>query len=199
MNGRQIDPVEMARKAVEAGASSPTIVLIDGSQLSQECLATALENIYPGLTILTFGSVEDCVARAQNDSDLVIYYWHARTASKPTAVRALAAIRRALPNVSLLVFSDALDHHRLETTRSFLKSGARGVVSTRMTGIEMAVAAIRYVIAGGIFVPLNPPLNSLPDTEPMMLHATRQRRLTSHGIVVPCPSTAGQSQQDHCV
>jgi hypothetical protein len=199
MNGRQIDPVEPAQKAVEARTNSPTIVLIDGSRLSQECLATALEGIYPDLTISTFGSVKDCLVKARNDSDLVIYYWHALSASKATAVRALAAIRRALPNVPLFVFSDALEIQRPATTRSFLKSGARGVISTRMTGIETAVAGIRYVIAGGIFVPMPPPFSSLPDTEPAMLHATRQRRLTSSGIVVPRPSTAGQSQPDHCV
>jgi DNA-binding NarL/FixJ family response regulator len=168
----------------EPCASALVIGLIDSFQFTQDCVAQALEGVHPHLMISAFGSVRDCVAARQRDLDIIIYYWHAVTASEAGAMQAVAVIRRAFPAVPIIVLSDAEHVQQPKVIHNVLKTGVHGFIPTRTTGIQMMVAAIRFVMAGGTFAPLDQLLINPPGTEPVAAETTWQRGLTSRQMAV---------------
>jgi len=158
--------------------------LIDCHLLSQECLQNALESQIPGLTVIPFASLQDCVARQSGDFDLFIYFWHTNEASAVTALQGLSAAAVALEGIPLVVLSDAEDAPHPKTVRTTLKSGARGFIPTRTTGIQMTAAAIRFVRAGGTFAPLDLLLSSRQERGSTLPEVARKHCLTSRQAVV---------------
>lgn len=168
----------------EQSAAAMTIALIDCYRFSQECLKKAFESIHPRLSIVPFITVQECVGEARGDLDLIIYYSHASDVSEAGTVHNVSAVRQAFPSVPLIVLSDAEDAQQPKTIRSALKSGAHGFIPTRTTGIPIALAAIRFVKAGGTFAPLDLLLTNRPDRTTAMPDAARQSRLTSRQMAV---------------
>jgi DNA-binding NarL/FixJ family response regulator len=169
-------------KTIAAGGV--VIGLIDSFQFTQECVAQALEGLHPRLVISSSGSVQDCVIRGRRDLDIIIYYWHAVTASEAATMQAITVIRQTFPVIPIIVLSDAEDVQQPKMIRNALKTGVHGFIPTRTTGIKMMVAAIRFVMAGGTFVPIDQLLGSPSGTEPAMPETTWQRGLTSRQMAV---------------
>jgi DNA-binding NarL/FixJ family response regulator len=134
--------------------------------------------------ILPFASRKDCIARNRNDIDIVIYCAHTNDNSEASIVRDVGAIRQAVPDVPLVVISDVDDAHQPKAIRSTLNSGAQGFIPARTTGILMAIAAIRFVKAGGTFAPLNQLLSSRPDRESSPVDTASTNPLTSRQMAV---------------
>jgi DNA-binding NarL/FixJ family response regulator len=65
-----------------------------------------------------------------------------------------------------------------------LNSGAHGFIPTRTTGILIAMAAIRFVKAGGTFAPLDQLLTNRPDRGPAPPEITPRNSLTSRQMAV---------------
>jgi len=180
--GTRFDPQGIDSE--EAGTSALTIGLIDCYRLSQECLMKAFEGVNSHLTVLAYTSVRDCIEREPSDLDLIIYYSHSNDASEMATTRTISAIRASFADIPLIVLSDAEDAHQPKTIRSTLKSGAHGFLPTRTTGIPIAIAAIQFVRAGGIFAPLDLLLTNRPDRVATLADAARQSRLTSRQMAV---------------
>jgi DNA-binding NarL/FixJ family response regulator len=168
----------------EISTPAMTIGLIDCYRFSQECLIKALEILHPRLTILPFTTVESCIAERRTDLDLIIYYSHASGASDTTPTDNVSAVGQAFPAVPFVVLSDADDAQQVKTIRSALKSGAHGFIPTRTTGIPIAIAAIRFVKAGGMFAPMDLMLASKPEQPGALPDTARQNRLTSRQMAV---------------
>ena len=168
----------------ELHASALTIGLIDCYRFSQECLMKAFESIRPRVTLLPFENVPDCINDGHTDFDLIIYYPRANDVPEATAMQNVAAVRQAFPTVPLIVLSDAEDAQQPKIIRSMLKSGAHGLIPTRTTGIAIAIAAIRFVKAGGTFAPLDQLLTNRPDRMPAPPDKTQPSRLTSRQMAV---------------
>jgi DNA-binding NarL/FixJ family response regulator len=160
------------------------IGLIDCHQLSQECLRNALESRVPGLTVHPFSTLQECLTKNSGDFDLFIYFWHANEASAMTAMQSVSQAAAALGEVPLVVLSDSEEAPHPKTVRTTLKSGARGFIPTRTTGIQMTAAAIRFVRAGGTFAPLDLLLSSRQERGPALPEVARKHRLTSRQAVV---------------
>jgi DNA-binding NarL/FixJ family response regulator len=168
----------------DTGAGAPKIGLIDGHQLSQECLRNAFERLVPGLTVYPFASVQGFLARQTDKFDLLIYFWHVNDASAMAAMQDVSVACAAAADTPLVVFSDAEEAQHPKTVRITLKSGARGFIPTRTTGLQMAAAAIRFVRAGGTFAPLNLLLSGRSEPGPAMSDVARKHRLTSRQMAV---------------
>jgi DNA-binding NarL/FixJ family response regulator len=65
-----------------------------------------------------------------------------------------------------------------------LKSGAHGFIPAQTTGIQIAIAAIGFVKAGGTFAPLDLLLTNRADLAPGPQEAAQQSALTSRQVVV---------------
>jgi DNA-binding NarL/FixJ family response regulator len=163
---------------------APKIGLIDSHQLTQECLRNAFERLVPGLTVHPFTSVQSFLARESDGFDLLIYFWHVNDASAMAAMNDVSAVCAAAADTPLVVFSDAEEAQHPKTVRMTLKSGARGFIPTRTTGLQMAAAAIRFVRAGGTFAPLNLLLTNRTEAGPGLSDVARKHRLTSRQLAV---------------
>ncbi len=165
----------------EEKLSSVTIGLIDDYRFSQECLIKAFQSINARLAVLPFMSVRECIEQARPDLDLVIYYSHVGKASDAMDAKKISTLHDAFQDRPLIVLSDAEDADHPNIIRNTLRNGAHGLIPTRTTGIEMAVAAIRFIKAGGVFAPLDLLLTNRasPTTE-----AASQRRLTARQMDV---------------
>ena len=171
----------------EVSTNALTVGLIDCYRFSQECLIKALENLYPQLTIVPFATVGGCIAEQRTDLDLIVYYSHysqANGASDAALTRNISALGQAFPDIPLVVLSDADDAQRLKTFRDTLKSGARGFIPTRTTGIPIAIAALRLIKEGGTFAPMDLMLANRPDYERALPDTVQQNPLTSRQMVV---------------
>jgi len=166
------------------GTGQLSVALIDCYQLSQECLIRAFAAVSPRLKVAAFATLQDCIARAPSALDTIIYYAHATEASDAVILHNIASIRETFPDVPLIVLSDAEDAHQPKTIRRTLKSGAHGLIPTRTTGIPVAVAAIRFVKAGGTFAPLDMLLTGRTERHVPSSDVSRQMRLTARQMTV---------------
>jgi DNA-binding NarL/FixJ family response regulator len=156
-----------------------TIGLIDFYRLTQECLTKVFDDLQADISIYSFMTVKECIAEARNDLDLIIYYLHGSEASGATVMQAITIVCQAFPIIPVIVFSDADCTQQSKIMRSTLKSGARGFIPTQTASLPITLAAIRFVKAGGTFVPVDLLLTSRPNRAP-----GRQDRLTSRQVAV---------------
>ena len=178
---------EFATNPIRLGDAAPgplTVGLIDCHRFSRECLATVIANLHADLMVLPFESVQHQITHGQSDIDILIYCLHAGDNSEAAIMRNIRAIRDAIPDVPIVVFSDVEDALQPKTIRTTLSSGAHGFISTRTTGILIAIAAIRFVKAGGTFVPLDQLLTNRPDRTPEPTETTQKNPLTTRQMAV---------------
>jgi DNA-binding NarL/FixJ family response regulator len=179
--------MEVESRALKVPVTAKSVLkigLIDCFQFTQECMIKALESIHLRLVTLSCRPVQDCVVEGGSDLDMVIYHWHTNMASETVAMQKVASIRQSFPDLPIIVLSDAEDVQQPKTIRNALKTGVHGFISTRTSGIEMVAAAIRFVMAGGIFAPLDQLLTNSPDSEPATPDTAWQRGLTSRQMAV---------------
>ena len=185
VNGQagSLPPIKVL-KTVDSRESSLTIGLIDCFQFTKECMAKVLETIRPRATIVAFSSVQACIAENRTDLNVILYASHSSIVSEVQTMQRVVALRRALPGVRVIILSDMDDGRQPRMIRSALKSGAAGFLPIRTTNVHMAVAAIRFVMAGGIFAPLDLLLTSPPGAHAPPKAAQLQRELTSRQMAV---------------
>ncbi len=166
-----------------------TVGVIDCYRFSQECLIRALENLHPRLVIAPFATPDLCIAEHRTDIDLILYYFHESSAPEAGLIHDVSAIYDAFPNAPLVVLSDADDAQQAKTFRSTLKSGAKGFIPTKTTGVPITLAAIRLVREGGVFAPMDLAMTNrvehsrpLPETVCQNPHplTARQRAVLAH-------------------
>jgi DNA-binding NarL/FixJ family response regulator len=162
-----------------ANVNSLSIGLIDLYRLTQECMTKAMGGLHPEISISGFLTVKDCIAEARNGFDLMVYYLHGNEISDATIMQTITTICQAFPTIPVIIFSDADRAQQSKIMRSALKAGARGFVPTQSASLAITLAAIRFVKAGGTFVPVDLLLTARPDRV-----MARQNRLTSRQVAV---------------
>ena len=165
----------------QGSGSSLVIGLIDHYRFSQECLIRALQSLNSADTVVTFTTIEACIAADRVDLDLVIYYSHEISALQSATQSSVAAIRRAYPTVPLVVLSDTDDEREAEASRKMLESGANGFIPTRTSSVFITVGAIRLVKDGGALEPFE---QRRPARRPDTHGVERPSRLTAREMAV---------------
>jgi DNA-binding NarL/FixJ family response regulator len=165
------------------GGSPLSVGLIDCYRFSQEALVRAWEGD-PDVTIVAFATVQDCIAATPADLDIVAYHAHVPSPPGAAVTSDLAVLCDALQDIPLIVMSDAEDAQQPETIRRMLKSGARGFIPTRIVGIPLTLAVMRFVKAGGTYAPLDLLLGDHSEPPPRPAETHLEGRLTSRQINV---------------
>jgi DNA-binding NarL/FixJ family response regulator len=165
--------------ASAAPAGGLRIGLIDHYRFSQECVIGALARLQPDDVVVPYSDVRDCIADGDQDLDLILFYSHDIGIFEAGALQTVGAIRRAFPMVRLIVLADAEDAQDPAVARRMLECGAHGFIPTRTTGIYSAVAALRKVNEGGIYIPPEQHRIGVPQTQ-----LPQHRRLTAREISV---------------
>lgn len=129
----------------------PTVWLIDGLRFSRDCFAIAATD----LCVVPIGSVKECLELEQADVRLILYHPHDADVFDNVTLRHVTAMQQKFGDIPIMVLSDAADEVRQSFIRRVLNSGARGFIPTRTTDMTAALTAIRFVMDGGTFAPLD--------------------------------------------
>jgi DNA-binding NarL/FixJ family response regulator len=155
--GRLTEPPDVAPRSAgpvarlgSAIASRLRVGWIDPFRLTRECLSEAFSRLQFQLTIVPFESVRDCIERAEQPFDLIVYHSHE---GDSVCMDNIAMLRRTFRAVPFIVLSDS--ESRPTTLMRAMTGGALGFIPTRTTGLQMVVAAISRVKSGGDLIPLD--------------------------------------------
>ena len=147
----------------DANVTELKIGLIGFYRLTQECLTKAVSDLHPEFNITSYITIKECIAGQRSDFDLIIYFLHGSEVSDAMISQTIPPLCEAFPSVPVIIFSDADRLQQPKIMRSALKSGARGFVPTQTANLPITLAAIRFVKAGGTFVPADLLLTARPE------------------------------------
>jgi DNA-binding NarL/FixJ family response regulator len=133
----------------EAPAARRTIAYIDPLVLTRECIAKELAERLPDFRIAPFGSVSEAGGSGKGKERLccVIYNCHCLHIEDAQLPQDLALLREMFDCVILLSDIDETDN-----IVGAMRHGLAGYVPASLS-LEVALEAIRLVLAGGIFIP----------------------------------------------
>jgi DNA-binding NarL/FixJ family response regulator len=168
-----------------APADRIRIALIDRHRFRRDCLISAFGDFQPGLTVIPFESVADCIRLPAIGLDIVLYYSHDDGPSEALALEDIRTLVQIVPDLPIVMLSDATSALQPANIRAVLNAGVRGIIPTLITDVPAAVAAIRFVRDGGTFAPLDVLLQSRkrqppPDTPRATRLTCRQMTVLSH-------------------
>lgn len=143
--------LDLSRNLPESGASDaapsamPSLLLVDDRVLERECLIFRLNVAgFRVVTAATAGGL--CEAVEAGRPSLILYVCDGVAEKRRRIVSALLQPSQTRPVVVLSPSEEVGDV--IET----IERGARGYIST-LSNVEHVIAALRFVLAGGIFVP----------------------------------------------
>ena len=180
------DPAEQAATVDGTGLATGTnlnplnIALIDCHQLNQECLAKAIEALEPQSVLCPFETVKTCISSKPADINLIVYYVHSNDAFEGALTRDIAALRQLFLTTPIAILSDAAVAQNPTIIRNMLKHDVQGFIPTRTTNLQTILATIRFIVAGGVFAPLDLLLTTQSDSvrEMTPLNQLTRRQLT---------------------
>jgi DNA-binding NarL/FixJ family response regulator len=159
------------------------VALIDGFALSRHCIMAATSMIDKEISFISFNSIRDCITAGESDWDVILYYAHEKALMERLISQEITALRQAYINHPIVVLLD-MQTPQSSIVRDVLRAGARGVISARTIDMATVPAAIRYVAAGGIVVPVDVILLDSPTPAEATLGLPQGMELTSRQLTV---------------
>ena len=141
----------LAREREEDGAPKVNgfIAVIEGRIFLQECIRRSMQSAFslPILTCSTLSELELGLKAAP--AAIVIVSW--MEASNEVNTNVLNALSELVPNVPVVVLAQTND---VDLARTAIRHGAKGFIPCTL-GFDIAVEAMRFVLAGGTYVPMD--------------------------------------------
>jgi len=145
-----------------AAESGESVLFLDEQHLTRDCIARELALSLPELTIISRATAQDFISEDidRGKIALIIRYVHThsaplqarREALDQTGISAQSSLFEDLPAETPLVLMSEVEVP--ETMLEAFRIGVRGYLPTTMP-IDQIARAIRFVVAGGTFVPLS--------------------------------------------
>jgi DNA-binding NarL/FixJ family response regulator len=128
------------------------IAFIDPKALTRGPIGELLARAFPEDAVVPASTCEELLEiEGIGRPNLVVVYIRNAGVSNPWVQKALELLRVRLPEAAVVVLSDKDD---AEEVKRALTHGARGYIPTSVE-CDVAVAALRFISAGGTFVPVN--------------------------------------------
>ena len=129
----------------------PVVALVDRRELTRHCLKCWLEEAWPGHRVLAASAVREIGIQLRQAGTLrfAVMGVPAGAASAPETLAGVAQLCRLLTGSPVVVVAESED---VADVAAVIRAGARGCVPTSLDR-SAAVEAIRFVLAGGTFVP----------------------------------------------
>jgi DNA-binding NarL/FixJ family response regulator len=167
-----------------------TILLVDTRPWTREALARALETACRDLRVLRFGDAADLAqAGAQGGAPLILLNVTGIGLADRRVSAAVATARSCLPGLPVVAVSDSAD---AEDILGAIERGLSGYIPISLE-LQLAIDALRFVAAGGTFVPAEPllaslnaaaPLRSPPEPSPSVVEAASAALVNDAAAVV---------------
>ena len=125
------------------------IAVIESSIFLQECIRRSMQSAF-SLPILTCSTLSELELKLKDASAaIVILSW--MEASNEANTNALNALSELVPNVPVIVLAQKND---VDLARTAIRHGAKGYIPCTL-GFDITVEAVRFVLAGGTYVPMD--------------------------------------------
>ena len=125
------------------------IVVIESRIFLQECIRRSMQSAF-SLPIVTCSTLSELALGPKAASAaIVILSW--MEASDEADANTLNALSELVPNVPVVVFADKND---VDLARTAIRHGAKGYIPCTL-GFDITVEAVRFVLAGGTYVPMD--------------------------------------------
>ena len=139
-------PIESASRLLR----SPVIVMIDHNVLARTCLLKILKRELVGFDIVETASTNDLSWLSGRDVRLIMLNIEDKQITDPSIEESLSIVAECCPNAYVALLSNRDDE---ATAAAAMQRGVRGFVPTSIA-VEVAVAGLRLVLAGGAYRPL---------------------------------------------
>jgi DNA-binding NarL/FixJ family response regulator len=134
------------------------ILLVDERAWTREAFARALEALGRDVRVFRFGNCSELGGHGyQVVASVALLNLTGVELADYDVSGAVAAVHSSLPGIPVVAIADSMD---AEQILSAIERGLRGYIQTTLE-LRFVMEALRYVIAGGTFVPAEPVLASL--------------------------------------
>jgi DNA-binding NarL/FixJ family response regulator len=138
---------DLDRSVPAAARQKTAIAVIEPRALMRHSLCRALSKLIAS-RLSAFESVEEWEKTAQPDTTSLIVY-SSPASSKSAELEAVERISQCVADIPFLIISSQEDPNHLV---ALLDKGVHGFIPTS-SSLEFAAGAMRFVLAGGVFVP----------------------------------------------
>ncbi len=155
-----------------------SILLIDERPLTLECTYDWLRSGSHDLAITPLQSIDVAQAELQGAAqpDLIVLSTGILRASDTHVKDGVRRLSAAAPGVPVLILSDLDEDSEIDEAREAFRLGVRGYIRSSMPP-DVMIAALRLVLAGGMFIPETLLANSTGDNIAVRDVQARQRLL----------------------
>ncbi|MGE3481408.1 MAG: LuxR C-terminal-related transcriptional regulator [Gammaproteobacteria bacterium] len=159
-----------------------SVLLVDARRWTREALVRAFESAGEDLKVLCFDEATD-LARAdvQRGAALVLLNITGSAPSDPRVLAAATAARMCLPNLPVAVLSDNASAAEILVA---IRHGLSGYIPISLE-LGYAIEVLRFVAAGGLFVPAEVLLACLDSDDAIAIHPPEQRTPAPEQIAAP--------------
>ena len=131
---------------------SPVLAIIEHRALTRTCILNILNREFSGFEIVELPTADDLNCMSERDVRLIILGIGDRPIVDSSIENDLALIAQVCPNAFIALLSDRDDE---ATALTAMQRGVRGFFPTSIS-VQLAIAGLRLVLAGGIYRPLPP-------------------------------------------
>jgi DNA-binding NarL/FixJ family response regulator len=125
------------------------IAVIESRTFIRECLRRSVQSAFP-LPVLTYSTaIELEQQHLLTSAKLIIFSWVED--NKVGSLNALKVLSQVAPKIPIIVLAYNND---AELARTAISHGAKGYIPVTM-GFELTIEAVRFVLAGGTYVPMD--------------------------------------------
>jgi DNA-binding NarL/FixJ family response regulator len=125
------------------------IALIESRVFLQECIRRSMQSAF-SLPILTCSTISELELGLKTASAAIVIV-SLMEASNEVNIDVLNALSQLVPDVPVVVLAQKND---VDLARTAIRHGAKGYISCTL-GFDIAVEAMRFVLAGGTYVPVD--------------------------------------------
>ena len=123
------------------------IAVVESRMFLRECIRRSMQSAF-SLPVVTCSTLSELELKLKDASAaIVILSW--MEASNEANTNALQSLSELVPNVPVIVLAQKND---VDLARTAIRHGAKGYIPCTL-GVDITVEAVRFVLAGGTYVP----------------------------------------------
>jgi DNA-binding NarL/FixJ family response regulator len=161
-----MDDIAYPAEPINGSQTLPMIVIVDDQVLARTCIVNILRKELSGFEIVEMTTTSGLGWLSERDVRLIAFDIADKPVTDPSVEERLTLLENSFPNASIAVLSNRDDE---ATASAAMQRGVRGFFPTSIA-VEVALAGLRLVLAGGVYRPLpivrqseatglNPPTN----------------------------------------
>jgi DNA-binding NarL/FixJ family response regulator len=145
-----MDDLAILADPVNGSLKFPVIVIINDQVLPRSCIVNILKRELAGFEIAEMATTGDLNGLSGRDVRLIAFNMGDAEIADPSVEDRLALIEELCPNAHVALLSNRDDE---ATAEAAMQRGVRGFLPSSIP-VEVAVAGLRLVLAGGVYRPL---------------------------------------------